>query len=447
MRRRITRLSVTAVVIAVVVFAVPLAVAARLLLVSQQFDELQRAALSTAARVDAASLGSADPVEGPSAPAGITVSVIPAEPGPAGVAPAASGDPLLRIALAGTPSQGSQGRRLVAVVPVVQGETVRGVVRASSSAAATWWRTLAAWAVIALAAVVSTVLAWAVSRRRVRGLVRPVEQLAVDVRSLGRPGVDIAGRRSGLPEVDTVADALADTSARLGELRRRERAFGDRASHQLRTPLAGLELILEEALANRPGAARGAIEESLAVARRLEQTIDDVLRFTRPDIPTPLSEPAPTAGLVVEGLDERWRSEFARQGRPLSLAVASPNRQIASSPAALRQTLDVLLENALRHGSGAVAVDVRDVGTHVAIDVHDDGEVNTARVSAGPAGPRALGGGLGLDLAWRMVEAEGGRLLLSSRRPTTFTVLLRGAGEPARAPAADPAGPLTPPVR
>jgi len=44
MRRRITTLSMTAVVTAVLVFAIPLAVAARLLLVSTEFGELQRAA-------------------------------------------------------------------------------------------------------------------------------------------------------------------------------------------------------------------------------------------------------------------------------------------------------------------------------------------------------------------------------------------------------------------
>lgn len=435
MRRRITRLVVTAVVLAVLLFAVPLAVVAHLLIVDRQFGQLQRAALTTAARVDGASVGTGDPIESPVSPAGVVVTVLPMTRGSGG--PVA--DPLDRRALTGTPARAREGDRLVAVVPVVQGEIVLGVVRASSPTSVTWWQTVAAWTAVVVAAAVSVLLAWLVSRRQVRGLVRPVEQLAVNVDSIGRPGIGVAGRRSGLPEVDTVARALADAAARAAQMRRRERSFGDRASHQLRTPIAGLELVLEEAVANRPAPAWDAIQESLGIVRRLEQTVDDVLRFTRPDRPGAGPQPPLRVGELAAGIDVRWRSELARAGRSLDVTAAVPARRIAASPSSLRQALDVLLDNALRHGRGPVSVEVRDLGTHVAIDVADAGSSGDGSVSAALTRDSAPGG-MGLDLARDMVEQDGGRLVLSCADPTTVTVLIPagvpspGSGAPGPAP-------------
>lgn len=449
MRRRITTLSMTAVVTAVLVFAIPLAVAARLLLVSTEFGELQRAALTTAARVDATSLGGGDPVEAP-AIAGIAVRVVVAGQ-PAPTAGAGRPDPLVQRALVGDPGQGRQGGQLVATVPLVQGEQVRGVVRASSSANAVWARTAAVWAAIAGVAVLAALFARAATRRQVRLLVAPVEQLAVDARSLGSPGPGLAGRRSGLPEIDAVAEALQETGSRLQDLLGRERAFAAHASHQLRTPLTGLELVLEEALSDRSTDPWSAMDEALAVARRLETTVEDVLRFTRPDTRTGTSgalltttgittmgitTTGITAGRIADGVGERWRGELARSGRPFSASTDRPDTSTTASPASVRQLLDVLVDNALRHGRGGVEVVVRDLSGHLAVDVADDGAVDGSRIRAILAGGAAEPHGLGLGLARQMVEAEGGRLLLSSERPTTFTALLPGVPTVRTPPAA-----------
>ena len=424
MRRRITRLVVAGVVVALVVFAVPLAVAAHQLLTAREFGELQRAALTTATRVDASAIGTGDPVESPRS-AGITVAVLAT--GSSGAARAAAVDRFVARGLDGGPGQGRVGAELVAVVPVSSGETVRGVVRASSPVGRTWRLTMAVWAVIAAAGAVAAAVAWLLSRARVHRLVQPVEQLAADVNSLGRLGSRPAppGRASGLPEVDTVVDALAVTAHRLEEVLRRQRSFATHASHQLRTPLTGLELVLESAIGSGEATARAAIEEALAVARRLETTVDDVLHFSRQ--PTGRDGPleASSAGESVGGVEQRWRGQLARLGRRLEVGTVDPDHAIAIGPSSMRQVLDVLVGNAVRHGSGTVRVDVRELGEHLAIDVTDQGRVDAAAVRATLTGTGTrAGAGLGLPLAAAMLDAEGGRLVFSSTSPTRFTVLV-----------------------
>ncbi len=422
-----------AVVTAVVAFAVPLAIAARQLLVSQEWGELQGAALVTAARTDTAHLATGDQVETPPV-GGITIEVLDARRRAGiGSRPVAA-DPLLDRALRGTPAQGQEDGQLVAVVPLVAGEVVVGAVRASSPASALWRLTGLIWAAMAVAAAAAVLLAWAVTRRRVRVLVGPVERLAVDARALGGPVFTRSDRRSGLPEVDSVADALDETAGRLQALLTRERAFSAHASHQLRTPLAGLELILEEVLDSRSGDPWTALGEALTVARRLEGTIDDVLVLTRPDS----NRPAAAAPLTMRGLadevTDRWHGELARAGRRLSTSVEPPETAAATSaPAAsVRQILDVLLANALHHGRGPVQVRLRRVATHLAVDVEDDGAVDGDRIATLMGQLPTRPGALGLPLARQIAETEHGRVTLSSHRPTTFTVLLPSTGHPPR---------------
>nr|WP_246324960.1 HAMP domain-containing sensor histidine kinase [Petropleomorpha daqingensis] len=278
---------------------------------------------------------------------------------------------------------------------------------------------------VALGAV-AILATWLLARRQARRLSAPLESLAGAAQRLGEGDFSVRTAPSGIPEIDAAGSALDVTAGRLGDLVSRERAFSSHASHQLRTPLTGLRLTLETALDAPPPVQQAAVGSALESADRLERTIGDLLSLAR-------HTPGDHAELPLEALVEDWTSAWsgvlAGHGRRLQVSTAPYLPVSRASAGAVRQVVDVLVDNAVVHGKGTVGLVVRDAGATVAIDVSDEGD--------GPPDPAAVfrsrqdgasSHGIGLALARALAEAEGGRLVLSSARPPVFSLLLPAAG-------------------
>jgi signal transduction histidine kinase len=98
-----------------------------------------------------------------------------------------------------------------------------------------------------------------------------------------------------------------------------------------------------------------------------------------------------------------------------------------ATPAKLRESIGVLLDNAVRHGAGTVTLSARRGDGTVVIDVADAGNGVPDDLAAHVFERGVSGGGstgFGLALARALVESDGGRLELSTRQPATFTVFL-----------------------
>jgi signal transduction histidine kinase len=272
------------------------------------------------------------------------------------------------------------------------------------------------------------------------------QRLARSLLPLTVAAADVAGGhyavRVSRPRLGSELDGLADAFNRMaGELQRVEetrRGLLDDLAHELRTPVATLSAYLE-ALEDGVSPLNGeTLEVMQAQAVRLARLAQDVSAVSRAEEgyrgldvhPVPVEE---LLGAAVSVAGARYRAK----GVALTMDVAPGLPVVRVDGDRMGQVLGNLLENALRYTppGGRVALAVRRHGTGLRIAVTDDGEgilaeylphlferfyrVDTARDR------RHGGSGIGLAIVKALVEAHGGRVLVTSDGPgrgSTFMV-------------------------
>ncbi|MBO2452696.1 HAMP domain-containing histidine kinase [Actinomadura barringtoniae] len=421
MRTRITALCVLAAAVAIALFGVPLAAGAAHYYFTDERGELERVAAETTIAVSADLLRGRGSLRIPSAAPDMTVGIYnPAGTLISGEGPETADGPVREAMQARDVSADSHGA-LVAAVPVTDDDRVTAVVRAATPRSSVYTQIAGTWGIMLAIALAALSLTWVFARRLARRLAMPVEDLATAARRLGDGDFAITTATTGIGEIDAAGASLSATAHRLGQVLERERAFSANASHQLRTPLTGLKLILDAALQDQ-ATQRPALKAAADAADRLDNTITDLLALARglPRSGEPLDVPA-----LLDELERHWREALAARSRPVLVTVHGPLPETAASAAAVRQTLAVLIDNALQHGTGTVTLRARDATGALAIDVADEGDLtgeDTDLMFHRTGG--SDGHGLGLAMARALAEAEGGRLTLSRPAPTTFTLLL-----------------------
>jgi signal transduction histidine kinase len=223
-------------------------------------------------------------------------------------------------------------------------------------------------------------------------------------------------------EIYRLAVAVNATLDRLEGFLTRQRQFISDASHELRSPLAGLMTRLEVAAAapeeeDWPSVAAAA----LADAERLAKTAGEMLELARLDAaagaPSEL-EPVDLAGVAAE---EAGRTRRLPVHLDLMPATVLGDRE------SLRRVLANLLDNAARHGDSEIRMSVTVIDGEAVVEVMDDGAgiaseerervfQRFVRLPDGRARDKS-GTGLGLAIAREIAIAHQGSLRIEDSPP------------------------------
>jgi two-component system OmpR family sensor kinase len=259
-----------------------------------------------------------------------------------------------------------------------------------------------------------------------RAVLRPMEAMREAAAAIS--DIDPTARLPLPPaedEVHRLGVTLNGMLARLEQSRDRERKFFSDASHELRSPLTILKTEVEIALRkdNPPDALRAALRTAGAEADRLVNLAEDLLLVARSDSGAmELDRRTAPASEVMQRVERRFRVRARESGRALTVADGQEVPLDVDVPR-VEQALSNLVENALRHGGGAIELVARTDDGHAELHVLDDGPgippefIPHAfeRFTRAQTGRTGGGTGLGLSIVELIADAHGGRAGIVNR--------------------------------
>ena len=259
--------------------------------------------------------------------------------------------------------------------------------------------------IVFLASALMTLIAFQFLRLQIR----PIRRLGAAAEAYGR-GERVALRASGAREIRAAAHAFIDMRNRLERQRVQQQIMLSGVSHDMRTPLTRMRLILSM---------MEDCEDCVALEveiRDLEARLERFLDYTRGQ----MHEDGQDTDLdaLISDLVARYNAA----GHPVTLSLPSPPAPLIWLQAgALGRALDNLISNALRHGSKAI-VSRRVTPDGIEIAVEDDGPGIAPEDRARACDPfmrldearNSDSGGMGLGLAIVVdaARAHGGTLTL-----------------------------------
>lgn len=439
MRRRMLAALVGIAALCVLTFAVPLAISDRVRVRDQVEVELRRDANRVAQLRSGDLLGrTIDPVDTSRSGTLRRAAIYdPRGRRSSGEGPLTA-DRVVTAALHGASTCGTVSTFLVCAEPVLDQSDVVGAARTEEPLATIndRIRTALLRLLISGAAVLGVAIVAALAATRV--LLRPIANLHQAAVRLGAGDFALSIPLSHIAEIDQTSDAVVGAAARLRSMMDRERAISADVSHQLRTPITSLKTTLEAELLAPRADRQLVLTDALRDVDRLESTVSDLLALAR-DSPT--DREILSVDTLLAEIRLAWNPIFAKVYRTLLVSKIGPLPPVFASRSAVEQILQVLISNAVEHGGGTVRVSATSTGRGgLAFRVSDDGPgiAEGSHDLFERRRPSMSGHGIGLALAMRLAQNEGGHLSLEAFGPSpTFRLAFSPEGPPASGARAD----------
>jgi two-component system, OmpR family, sensor kinase len=313
---------------------------------------------------------------------------------------------------------------LATSAPVVANGRTIGAVRVTQSVDAVnraVRRSLAGLVVIAAVVLLLGLTAgWLIARQ----LARPLRRLEATAGEIAHGDLDRRAPVEGTSEQRSLARSFNEMTERLSEALKAQRMFVADASHQLRTPLTGLRLRLEEAdaAAGEDPAVRDEVDSALAEVDRLSQMVNELLLLSSAggrDAPAERVD----LGDAAREATERWAAAAEERGIALEHAALDGAGTVTAARADVERALDSLVENALHYSPSGTTVRIEVSGGGLAVLDEGPGLApgeeqqvfdRFHRGRAGRSGP--TGTGLGLPIARELMRRWGARTGIENRR-------------------------------
>jgi signal transduction histidine kinase len=276
--------------------------------------------------------------------------------------------------------------------------------------------------ILALVAAGVTLAGAGLGRYTSRRALRPLTTVAQAARGIAAGNLDARLDSHAEPDLANFTNSFNHMVDQLQIRIERDRRFAADVSHELRSPLqtlanaAALLSRRSERLDERSAAAAQLVVEEVG---RFEHLVTDLLEITRAD-----------SNIALTDVDVLALARAQCVSRGIDPAIVRPSNGIdtvwLADSRRVEQILVNLLENAQRHGGGAIAIRLRQTRTRNVIEVDDDGpgvmtedreDIFRPFVRGATAERRGDTGGAGLGLAIvsRLAESHGGRALVRDR--------------------------------
>jgi len=277
-------------------------------------------------------------------------------------------------------------------------------------------------------------VAWLIASR----FGRPIGELQAAVRQLASGHIDarvpaaISNRRDELGALAADFNSMADQLQSLIDSREQ---LMQEMSHELRSPLARLQASLA-LTAHRQKLDDAEREQIESEVRRIDQTIGEMLRFSRLEAPATIVQRLIGVGKLLRDLVDVAEVEAKAKGCRLEL-TSERNLQVIGDLDLLRSGFENILRNAIHYAPAGSCVELTVLreGTGIIVQISDRGSgipdeylerifEPFFRVKNGIAD--AGGSGLGLAIARRAFEVMDGSIIAAPRAGggLTFTIKL-----------------------
>lgn len=285
------------------------------------------------------------------------------------------------------------------------------------------------WVGIVAVVLVLSVLLWF---PLVRNLTRPIAQITEATERIARGRFDVRVAQDRSDEIGRLGRAINDMAARLTTLVDGQKRFLGDVSHELRSPLARIQLALELLEQTADDKQRAYIRDGLEEVEQMSGLVGELLSVARAEV-----NPGKVKRRAVE-LEPVAARVARREGAGATeiRVDVDPGIRVAADPELLARALANLLRNAVRYAgtAGPVELRARRVDRKVRIEVTDAGPGVPQPVLARLFEPfyrpesdrdRDTGGsGLGLAIVKTCAEACGGSVSARNLEPSGFAVTL-----------------------